>query len=536
MELFQHQKEALEKFKDKDEIALFFEMGCGKTCTALKILEWKFQHQGLTHALVIAPNDVHKQWAIEEVPKWLTVPYTIECFGGRGGLKDFYDWTELDKLNIVCVNVDTFSTPTKWQVVAEWAVKYKAAIILDEATCIKNVDSKRTQRILYAFNDIMRRGKNVIASKKICPVRIVLTGTPVTNGPMDLWSIMEFVKPNFFGENWWSFKQHYGMFTHMSIAGPMGSREIQVPMNEKTWYGIKNCSDYATAFNIFGCTQDTYFTVQSQNKYQGPYKHAEIIKDMLQEASIFKKLTDCIDMPEKIYIIRQLEMNSEQQKAYRQMQDLQMTEYQGHIATALNKLTMAMRLQQISSGFIVDKSYVTEFTDESFDTEQDLLPDEVIWLGKSNPKLDALMRDVDESDKPVIILTRYTAEAAKIYDLLKDTYDTMLYTGWKKTGTIEDFKSGSFEVLVANIACIARGFNLQVSHTILFYSNSFSMELRQQSEFRTFRAGQHNNCKYVDYCFHGTVDDDIMAALKFKLSMLEYFRKKDMEKIIKNEV
>lgn len=531
--LYDHQQEAVDRFKNSNEIAIFFEQGCGKSATSLKIAEYKYNTSQINAALIIAPNDVHKQWAVEQVPEWLDCDYDVVCFGGRGGAKTFYPPSE-GKLGIVCINIDTFSQPSKWKCVAEWARAHKTMIILDEATSIKNVNSNRTQNILTCFNSVTRRGKTVQSSVKLpeCACRCVLTGTPVTNGPMDLWAIMEFVKPNFFGHNWWSFKSYYGMYTKLSVANTNGVfRDVQVLLNENTWTAIKRCTDYNMAFNLFGCSQDTYFTIHSQPKYTGPYKHAEELKDKLDKVAVFRKITECLDMPDKNYIVRNLEMNDAQKKAYKEMVNEQMTEYQGHLATALNKLTMATRLQQISSGFIYDKSYVytgegNDMSEDDIleDIDKDLMPDEVVWLGESNPKLDALLRDVDESDKPLIILTRYTAEAAKIYDILKDTYPSMLYTGWKKTGTIENFKEGKYDIMIANTACVARGFNLQNSHTILYYSNTFSMELREQSEARIFRSGQKNICKYVDYCFRDTVDEQVMDALKQKKSMLEYFR------------
>ena len=163
--------------------------------------------------------------------------------------------------------------------------------------------------------------------------------------------------------------------------------------------------------------------------------------------------------------------------------------------------------------------------------ERDLTPDEVIWIGDSNPKLDALMRDVAECDKPLLILTRYSAEAAKIYELCeKAGYRTGLFTGWKVVGGVDAFKAGELDILVANSTKISRGFNLQIAHTTLFYSNTFSMEIRQQAEFRTFRMGQTHPCLYIDYSC-ADVDDTINKALKLKKGLLEYIRDKDLEEV-----
>ena len=162
----------------------------------------------------------------------------------------------------------------------------------------------------------------------------------------------------------------------------------------------------------------------------------------------------------------------------------------------------------------------------------DVMPDEVVWLGDTNPKLDALMRDVAECDKPLLILTRYTAEAAKIYELCKKAgYRTGLFTGWKIDGGVDAFKAGELDILVANSSKISRGFNLQNSHTTLFYSNTFSMEVRQQAEFRTFRMGQKNPCLYIDYSASDN-DDTINTALRLKKGLLDYIRDKKLEETV----
>jgi len=550
VKLFDHQKNAREKFKDINEIALFFEMGCGKTLTSMMIICDKFKAGLIDSLLVVAPNDVHKQWFDDLCNDESTLSKAIaqegvECtgqiIGGRGGQKVFYEFDDEDKrLHIVCVNIDTFSTPHKWEEIVEWANSHKTAIIIDEATVIKNPDSKRGQRMLYEFNNVMKNRKTIVASKKKenTQVRVVLTGTPVTNGPMDLWAIMEFIKPNYFGRNYYSFKNYYGMSTQMNVDqtmpdGKVRSRTINVLLNEKTWHGIKECKDYAEAFMIFGCSEDTYMTIKHQDKYMGPYKHADELKKMLEPNAVFAKLVDCVDMPPCNYIVKEVPMSPAQEACYKNMQHDLLAEYDNHITTAKNKLVSAMRLQQIASGFIM--GHEEEIIDEDVpcwaEDNYDVMPDEVVWLGDTNPKLEQLKRDVDELDKPLLILTRFSAEADKIYQMLKDNYSCMLFTGWKTTGTIEDFKAGKYDIIVANTSKIARGFNLQIAHSTIYYSNTFSMELRQQSEFRTFRMGQKHPCTYIDYVSCG-IDRTVLDSLKLKKGLLEYIRDKDMKEVM----
>ena len=546
VKLFEHQKLARNKFKDLDEIALFFEMGCGKSVTSLSIMIDKYKEGKIDSLLIVAPNDVHKQWfddlcnddaLLSQILEQEHVPCTGQIIGGRGGQKQFYDFDDDGKLHIVCVNIDTFSQPHKWEVIVDWVNKNKTAIIIDEATSIKNPNSKRSQRMLYEFNDVMKKRNTVLFSgkKPNTSVRCVLTGTPVSNGPMDLWSIMEFIKPNYFGRNYYSFMNYYGMHTKLKLDT---GQQISVLLTEKTWHGIKGCKDYAEAFNTFGCSEDTYMTVMHQDHYIGPYKHADELKQLLEPVAVFAKLTDCVDMPPVHYITKEVPLSDAQKACYNDMKHDLLATYDDNVATAKNKLVVTLRLQQIASGFIMGHKEINPedlelpcWSDTESVDEYDVTPDEVIWLGDTNPKLEQLKRDVAELDKPLLILTRFSAEAAKIYDILKDDYSCMLFTGWKTTGSIEKFKAGEFQIMVANTTKIARGFNLQIAHTTIYYSNTFSMELRQQSEFRTFRMGQKYPCTYIDYV-SCEVDKTIADALRLKKGLLEYIRDKSIEEVI----
>ena len=394
------------------------------------------------------------------------------------------------------------------------------------------------QCILYEFNDVQRRGKAVISSIKKCPYRAVLTGTPVTNGPMDLWAITEFVHPNFFNRNYYSFKAHYGMFTRLTVETGGIARDIDVLLTENTWQGIKNCKTYDEARKVFGCTEDTYMTIMHQNKFLGPYKHADELKQLLDPIAMFRKLTDCVDMPPVKYVTRNVGMSDTQKAVYNSMKKDLLAQYGAYTTTARNKLVVNLRLQQISSGFIMGQKAIDETDFESLlDTDTDLnyfdlSPSEVVWLGESNPKLDALMHDVAECDKPLLILTRYSAEAARIYELCeKAGYRTGLFTGWKVIGGTDEFKAGNLDILVANSTKIHRGFNLQIAHTTLYYSNTFSMEIRQQSEFRTFRMGQKHPCLYIDYTA-AEVDETINRSLAMKKNLLDYIRNKSIEEVV----
>ena len=476
----------------------------------------------------------------EQIPLWLPpeIPREVQCFGGRSGAKDTVPFNYPDYLHVVCVNIDTFSTPNKWKDIVEWAKIKKTMIILDEATSIKNPSSKRAERMLYEFNDVVRVRKTIKSSVPKTVARAVLTGTPVTNGVVDLWSLKEFLRPNYFGRNWYSFRNRYTMLA--AIVTPYGS--TQVPINQQLWEGIKNCDTYERAYMVFGVTHETYETVKLQDKYQGAYKHEQELKDLIAPISSFRILTECVDMPPQVYNKKTVQLSDEQRRAYKSMEAELLAMYGGATTTAANKLSAMVRLQQISSGFIVQGNLDLTCYDSDDDTtwwggenEPDIEPGQVQWLGGNIPKLDALYRDIGESSHPCIVITRFSAEASRIFDDLSRDYKCLLYTGWKKTGTIEEFQNGKYEILVANIRCVSRGFNLQNSHQMFFYSNTFSLEDRLQTESRIFRIGQKNTCIYTDYINENTIDLKVVGALRQKRALLDYIRGSSLEAFIKEE-
>jgi len=531
--LFKHQAEDRDRYTSSTIIPLFHEMGCGKSATILQIAGEKYLRGEITTLLVVAPNGVHKQWAVEQIPQWLQpeIKRQVQCFGGRGGSKYTRPFYEENALHILCTNIDTFSTPSKWKDIADWVNSTKCMLILDEATCIKSIKSKRTERMLYAFNKVQRKGKRVLGSEPNTVARAILTGTPVTNGPMDLWAMMEFLQPNFFGRNWYAFQNRYAMHVVISIEqtrddGEMRTHQVPILLNEQTWQAIKDIKEYGMANAVFGISTDTFNTIHSQDCYQGPYKHAEELREQLDKVASFRLLKDCVDMPPQNYRRRLIPMSDDIAQCYYDMEQELLTEYEEKVMTAKNKITAIIRLQQISSGFIVSKVYNQEDDDMPlWHEDTDFNATEVTWIGKTNPKLDALYEDVNEAAKPLIIVTHFTAEAERIYeDLVKKGMRVCLMTGWKKVGTIEEFKEGKYDVCVANIRVISRGFNMQNSTTMLFYSNTFSLEDRLQVEGRIWRIGQQCPCQYIDYIYEDTVDMKIVGALRQKRSLLDYIR------------
>lgn len=494
------------------------------TRTSLLIAAAKYEQGDIDAVLVIAPNGVHKQWATEEIPKWLKdVDTTVQW---RKNKKLFF---VEGKLNIVCTNIEQFSTKTRYLDYVEWVNSHKTMIILDEATRIKNPKAIRTQRLLYEFNDVVKRGKTIISSDPKTVARAILTGTPVTNGPFDVWPMFEFLRPGYFGVNWYGFQNKYGLFHSIEVNG----RAIRILINEEAWHNIHACDSFEQAMTNYGVSLSTYDYIKQQDHYEGPFRNVDQLRDKMLEIAMFVKIEDCIDMPDRTYNRKLLEMSSEQARVYNELETYFVTLYKNEKVEAKSKLTAYIRLQQIASGFVSSEQLPE-------DELEDPPPNKITWFDDL-PKMTQLLVDVEEicdvegiTNNQCIIVCHFSAEAERIYDTLTaEGYKVCLMTGWKKVGSIEGFKQGKFNIMVANIRVISMGFNLQEHcNHMIFYSNTFSLEDRIQVEARIYRSGQKHPCIYLDYVMSDTIDMKVYAALKQKKQLADYIRDTSVEDML----
>ena len=511
MDRFRHQQEAFDRYKDASCIPIFFDPGLGKTRTVIDIACYKYNKGDIDSVIVIAPNGVHEQWAREEIPMWAEgTPHDIWI---KTDKRPPAEWENRKSLKFLCVNVDRFSTPTSWRWYVDYAREHKTFIVVDEATRIKNPDAKRTKNILYGFNDVVFRGRTIVHNKPFTVARAVLTGTPVTNRPFDVWAMFEFLQPGCTGRNWYTFQSHFGLWRTMV----QGNRQFRVLITEEIWTAVKYCKTFEIANSVFGIGYDDYVKIKGQDKYEGCYDNLPELKKWLYERAIFANIEECFDMPEKIYVQRRLDMSKEQAAAYKAMKSEFIAEYGETSTSVTTQLACSIRLKQIASGFMVP--------DEKFDEDPD--PGDVTWF-KEVPKMKRILSDIDEIKGRCVVVTTFTAEAYRLYDeLTKEGYSVCLQTGSKRIGTIEEFKDGKYQIMIANIRIISMGFNLQaVCHHILFYSNTYSFEDRRQTEGRIYRANQHDKCIFMDYVMNGSVDEDILEAQRDKKSMSEYIKDK----------
>lgn len=508
--LYKHQIDAVKRFTDKKEMALLFDTGTGKSRTVLAIAAEKYRKGEIDSVLIIAPNGVHLQWCNDEIPRWLgtdgmSIQYEV-------GVKPYTP--SPDRLSFLCVNIEKFSgSQSTYQKYVDWAGCH-TFLVLDEATKIKNPKSLRSQRLLTAFNDVVKRGRTIVSSTPRTACRAILTGTLITNSPFDAWAPFNFLRPGYFKLNFYAFKSYYGVFYTLQLS----NRPVSVPINESVWNAILKCPDYQTAHNVFGVSLTDYSYMKEHPTYTGPYRHLDELRASLSPLASVVKITDVLDMPAKNYIKKKLVMTKEQTKAYNEVLADYYTQLE-ELSVELSvesKVELYIRLQQIASGFL---STPTEDPESR----------KITWI--SDVKINQLLTDVEATSGQVIVVCHFSAEAERIYDVLSraDVGEVALQTGFKKVGSIEDFRDGKYRILIANVKVISMGFNLQNCHYMIFYSNTFSLEDRLQTEARIWRAGQTEKCFYIDYIITDnsdtrTVDEKVYDVLASKKSLSDYFR------------
>ena len=459
-EPYKHQSDALEKCWDKEAFAIFAEMGTGKTKIALDNACILYNKGKIDRLLVVAPKGTYMNWVDQEIP--VHVPDYIEknvVFWKQSTsqkykeqLKNIMDNQDF-RLKIMVMNVEAFSTK-KGTKFANLFLIGKSMMIVDESTTIKNPKAKRTKSILSLSNQTKYRR--------------ILTGSPVTRSPMDLWSQMDFLDPYILGQSsYYAFRTRYAVVIEATAAG--GTHRYQKIVK------FKNLKELGDSI--------------SPHSYR-----------------ILKK--DCLDLPDKVYTKRFVELTDEQIKAYSQMRENAISIIGKSSITAVNVLTQLIRLHQIICG------HMKTDTNEIIDI--------------NNNRLRELMQILDETSGKVIIWANYVHDIHSIEKAIKkeygdDSYCTY-YGGTKQEDRqkcINEFQDpqSKLRFFIGNTQTGGYGITLTTASTVVYYSNNYDLEKRIQSEDRAHRIGQKNKVLYIDLVAKGTIDEKIIRSLRSKVNI-----------------
>ena len=455
---YAHQLKALEMSWNKEVFAYFMEMGTGKSKVLLDNVAMLFDKGKIDSVLIVAPKGVYKNWYDTEIPEHLAdhidrnVVLWKALITKEQKLKyDSLFEQDFTKLNIFIMNVEALSTKKGLEAARQFLNVKKVLFAIDESTTIKNPQAKRTKNIL----DLSKMGK----------YRRILTGSPVTKSPLDLYTQCFFLDPWLLGHmSYYSFRTRYALMRNMNFSG----RSVNVVV------GYQRLDELAESLKPFS------------------YR---VLKD------------DCLDLPPKTYMKRVIQLTPEQKKVYEQMKKMALAELNGKVVTTMNVITQMMRLQQITCGhFKADD-----------DSMQNI----------KNNRITELMDVLEEVEGKAIIWAHWRHDIDTIIKSIEDKYPGSVVTYYGDTTTedrqkaikkIQDPES-KVRFLVGTPQTGGYGITLTGASTMIYYSNGYDLEKRQQSEARIDRIGQKKPMTYIDILAEGTIDEKIVKSLRKKVNI-----------------
>ena len=454
---YAHQITALEKSWNKKVFAYFMEMGTGKTKVAIDNMAMLYDNGKINGALIIAPKGVYKNWYSQEIPTHLadhitpkTVLWQATINQKQQKLLDTLFETGHD-FHILIMNVEAFSTKKGVDFAARFLNSHNTFMVIDESTTIKNPGAKRT--------------KNIVSLGKYAKYRRIMTGSPVTKSPLDLYKQCEFLDEYLLDHSsYYTFRTRYAVMRKANFNG----RSVEIVV------GYKNLGELSDKLKPFS------------------YR---VLKD------------DCLDLPKKTFMKRVITLSAEQQKVYKQMKEMALAQLNGKLLTTANALSQLMRLHQITCGHF-------KANDGSTQTVK-------------NNRLNELSELLEEVEGKAIIWAHYQYDVQTVIDAIKKEYgDDSVVDYYGKTpneerqDNIKKFQSDPrCRFLVGTPSTGGYGLTLTAASTMIYYSNGYDLEKRQQSEARIDRIGQEKPMTYIDIICEDTVDERIVKALRKKINI-----------------
>ena len=455
---YAHQITALEKSWDKTEYGYFMEMGTGKSKVLVDNMAMLYDKGKINGAIIIAPKGVYRNWLSQEIPNHL--PSHIQpkmvlwtALTSKTKDKEYRLLFETGHdLHILLMNVEALSTKKGLEFAAKFMRCHETMLAIDESTTIKNPSAKRT--------------KSILLLGKQAKYRRILTGSPVTKSPLDLYTQCGFLNSYLLGfDSFYAFRNRYANMIDRNFGG----RRVQLI---------------------------------------GSYKRLDELSDKIKTFSYRVLKEDCLDLPPKVYIKREVDLTDEQSKAYSTMKSAALASLKGKMATAPHILTQMMRLHQITCGHLKnDDGTITEI---------------------KNNRLKELVSLLDEVEGKVIIWANYIYDVENIVKVIGEEFgaDSIVqYYGAipaeQRQENIEKFQDPNSKVrfFIGNPQTGGYGITLTAANTVVYYSNGYDLEKRLQSEDRAHRIGQEKSVTYVDLIAPKTVDEKIVKALRAKMNI-----------------
>ena len=449
--------DALETSWNRETYAYFMEMGTGKTKVLIDNMSMLYDKGKIDGALIVAPKGVIGTWFKQEIPAHLVDHVENKAILWQALINKTQKakldslFTVDEDLHILIMNVEAFSTEKGVQFAQKFLLSHKTLKAIDESTTIKNPKAKRT--------------KNILRLSKQAKYRRILTGSPVTKNPLDLYSQCEFLDPYLLDfQSYYAFRNRYAEMRTANFYG----RSVQIVAK---------------------------------------FRHLEELAEKLKPFSFRVLKEDCLDLPAKTFMKREIELSKEQKEVYKQMKKMALAFFNGKGVTTATALTQIMRLQQITCGhFTADDGSIQNI---------------------KNNRLSELMNILDEIEGKAVIWAHFQHDVKNIIKEIQKVHgpgSVVDYYGLTpkdiRQNNIEKFQTNDeVKYFVGTPATGGYGITLTAASTMIYYSNGYDLEKRLQSQDRIHRIGQKKPVTYIDIIAEDTVDNRIVKALRKKINI-----------------
>lgn len=471
-----HQLEAFTISKDAKAFAYLCEQGTGKTKIAIDKTAYLYGKGQINALLVVAPNGVHRNWIINEVPKHMPdyTQFRSAWYSSSMKAAERITFDKLyepgDALRVLAINIEAVSTEKGRKVVEKYLRTFNVHFIVDESSKIKHYSTQRT--------------KHIIKLGKLAKYRTIATGTPVTQSPLDIFGQFLFLDDHILNtSSFYAFKARYAELLD-------DSSPILRHIKQRT--GGRNSPQI----------------IATDKNGQPMYKNLDELNRLIAPHSFRVLKKDCLDLPEKVYQRRYFELDAEQKRIYKEIKENLRIEFADGNFEAMSKLTAVLRLQQVTCGVVPDPVL----------GERDIFENP-----EQNPRIKTLLDLLEEVSGKVIIWARFRKDIQTISKMLEKEWpgSTVLYYGDVSSDdravAMKRFQEDDqIRFFVGTQAAGGTGLTLTAASTVVYYSNTFSLEDRLQSEDRAHRIGQKNAVTYYDLEAIDSIDKRIISALRMK--------------------
>jgi len=467
MKPFDHQRKEVTEHGADAGRALFWEMGTGKTCPVIAEAVALHEAGEIENLLVIAPNGVHRNWVTDEIPIHMpeeaqakakilgwTGSYQSKWFGAA--MNDLIK--HKDGLRVLCMSYPGIMTKVGGRFARRFLDRGRTLYAADESQFFKTPNAARTKR--------------VVASGKYAPFRRILSGTPITNSPFDIFTQLKFLDPSIWDD--------IGCGTFAAFKTYFGIWEVRQTRDKtRSWPALVS------------------------------YRNLRQLKRIVAEHGSRLVKDDVLDLPPKLYSKRYFTLDPAVRRVYDEVKEDYIAFLDdGELVTAPLAIVRMIRMQQVTSGYVP--------------SDRDG-PGDVTRLSPTSGsrRVATLMDTLEEHrGRHSIVWAKYLQDIADIQKELKKAGITFVtYVGATSERERDEakrrFQAGEVEVFLANEAA-STGITLHKATLEVFFNTTYRWDARKQAEDRAHRIGQEHPVLIVDIVAEDTIDEGIADALRRK--------------------